>query len=75
MAAAHRGRSLSRRQLLHGAGLVGLGLLAGCGRLPGQAAPARVPRIGFLALPPQPYFDAFGEGLRLPGPMPRSATR
>jgi hypothetical protein len=75
MAVEHRRLPVSRRQFVQGAGVAGLGLLAGCGRLPGQAAPARVPRIGFLALPPQPYFDAFGEGLRLPGPMPRSATR
>jgi len=38
---------LSRRQVVQGVGLVGLGLLAGCGRLPGQAqAPPRA--IGFL---------------------------
>jgi putative tryptophan/tyrosine transport system substrate-binding protein len=41
------GRS-SRRQLLQGVGVVGLGLLAGCGRWPGQAPPARTPRIGVL---------------------------
>jgi putative ABC transport system substrate-binding protein len=40
---------LSRRQFVHGAGVAGLGLLAGCGRLPWQAPPTRVPRIGFLA--------------------------
>jgi hypothetical protein len=34
---------------VQGAGLAGLGLLAGCGRLPGQAPQARVPRIGFLS--------------------------
>jgi putative ABC transport system substrate-binding protein len=32
-----------------GAGAAGLGLLAGCGRLPWQAPPPRVPRIGFLS--------------------------
>jgi hypothetical protein len=31
---------LSRRQLVPGAGAVGLGLLAGCGRLPWQVQPA-----------------------------------
>src|SRR5947209_3171362 len=40
---------LSRRQFVAGTGVAGLGLLAGCGRLPWQAqAPARVPRIGYL---------------------------
>src|SRR3954452_20989049 len=45
----HRDR-LSRRQFVVGAGASSAALLAGCGRWPGQAqAPARVPRIGFLA--------------------------
>src|SRR5262245_16565834 len=40
----------SRRQVLRGAGVAGLGLLAGCGRLPGQSAPStKVPRIGVLS--------------------------
>ena len=40
----------SRRQIVQGAGAVGLGLLAGCGRWPGQAQqPARVARVGYLA--------------------------
>jgi putative tryptophan/tyrosine transport system substrate-binding protein len=45
----------SRRQVVQGAGVVGLGLLAGCGRLPWQAQP-RIPRVGFLASasPPSP---------------------
>jgi putative tryptophan/tyrosine transport system substrate-binding protein len=38
----------SRRQLVQGAGTLGLGLLAGCGRWPGQAPPAKIPRIGHL---------------------------
>jgi putative ABC transport system substrate-binding protein len=38
---------LNRRRFVQGAGLAGLGLVAGCGRLPGQA-PAKVPRLGFL---------------------------
>ena len=39
----------SRRQVVQGAGAVGLGLLAGCGRLPWQAQPpAKVYRIGYL---------------------------
>jgi putative ABC transport system substrate-binding protein len=41
--------SLSRRQFVGGAGAAGLGLVAGCGRLPWQAQhSARVPRIGIL---------------------------
>ena len=40
----------SRRQVVQSVGALGLGLLAGCGRWPGQAqAPTKVPRIGFLA--------------------------
>jgi len=40
---------VSRRQFVQGVGIAGLGLLAGCGRVPGQAQPsAKVPRIGFL---------------------------
>jgi putative tryptophan/tyrosine transport system substrate-binding protein len=39
----------SRRHLVQGAGAVGLGLLAGCGRWPGQGQPsAKVFRIGYL---------------------------
>jgi putative tryptophan/tyrosine transport system substrate-binding protein len=50
--------TLSRRQVVQGAGTVGLGLLAGCGRLPGQVqAPAKVPRIGFLSLGPPDSAD------------------
>jgi putative tryptophan/tyrosine transport system substrate-binding protein len=44
-----RGRHLSHRQFV--AGAVGLGLLAGCGRLPGQRQaqqPVRIPRVGIL---------------------------
>src|SRR5688572_10228705 len=42
-----RGSRLSRRAFVRGAGMAGLGLLAGCGRLPGQA-PRRIPRVGYL---------------------------
>ena len=50
---------LSRRQLMQGASAAGLGLLAGCGRLPWQTEAARtVHRIGYLS--PQ--------GLALVGP-------
>src|SRR5262249_8580026 len=51
MAAEHRGLLVSRRRFVQGAGAVGLGLLAGCGRLPWQAPsavqpPRRLYRIG-----------------------------
>src|SRR5438477_3994609 len=42
-----RGSRLSRRGFVGGA--AGLGLVAGCGRLPWQAQPpAKVPRLGYL---------------------------
>jgi putative tryptophan/tyrosine transport system substrate-binding protein len=54
-----------------GTGAAGLGLLAGCGRLPWQGRhPTRVPRVGFLspAAPDSPiyvtYLDAFRQGLQ-----------
>jgi putative tryptophan/tyrosine transport system substrate-binding protein len=69
----------SRRQVVQGAGAMGLGLLAGCGRWPGQAQapPPKVPTIGFLywSTPgasdspesPEPVlgelFEAFRQGL------------
>jgi putative tryptophan/tyrosine transport system substrate-binding protein len=59
----------TRRQFVQGAGLAGLGLLAGCGRLSllGQQA-AQVPRIGFLAVGSPdgraPLIAAFLQGLR-----------
>jgi putative tryptophan/tyrosine transport system substrate-binding protein len=61
----------SRRQVVQGAGAVGLGLLAGCGRLPwpGQQA-AKVPRIGYLTsggpavASAQAYQEAFQDALR-----------
>jgi putative tryptophan/tyrosine transport system substrate-binding protein len=61
---------LSRRQVVQGAGAVGLGLLAGCGRLPGQAqAPPKVYRIGRfweggLEVLPTPNAQALEQGLR-----------
>ena len=55
----------SRRHLMQGAGVAGLGLLAGCGRLPGQAPAAqRVPRIGFLSGARLSWQAGFQEGLR-----------
>src|SRR5262249_56697738 len=60
-------RSPSRRQFMQGLGAAGLGLLAGCGRLPWQAgSPARVPRIGYLATGstgPDAYIGDFQRGL------------
>jgi putative tryptophan/tyrosine transport system substrate-binding protein len=50
----------SRRQVVQRMGVAGLGLVAGCGRLPWQGqAPAKVPRIGVLAAVAGPW-----EGLR-----------
>ena len=45
--------SVSRRRFVQGAGVAGLGLLAGCGRLPGQAPPTKVPphRLSSIAVP------------------------
>jgi putative tryptophan/tyrosine transport system substrate-binding protein len=58
---------LSRRQFV--AGAAGFGLLAGCGRLPGQAEqPAKVPHVGVLSLitadPSDVDNAAFRQGLR-----------
>jgi putative tryptophan/tyrosine transport system substrate-binding protein len=59
--------ALSRRQFVQGAGLAGLSLLAGCGRLPWpDPQAARVARIGWLG-PSQASdsnFEVFREGLR-----------
>jgi putative tryptophan/tyrosine transport system substrate-binding protein len=64
MAANHDGLHLTRRHFVRGTGLAGLGLLAGCGRLPWQA-PARVPRVGWLGTRTNPPFpEAFRQGLR-----------
>jgi putative tryptophan/tyrosine transport system substrate-binding protein len=60
---------VSRRQVVQGAGIAGLGLLVGCGQWPGQAAPTpKVHRIGLLtpgpALADPALRDAFQQGLR-----------
>ncbi|HEY7062575.1 MAG TPA: ABC transporter substrate-binding protein [Chloroflexota bacterium] len=63
---------ISRRRFVQGAGVAGLGLLAACGQLPGQAAPqapaqAQVPRIGYLgqgSSEPSPTRDVFFQSLR-----------
>jgi putative tryptophan/tyrosine transport system substrate-binding protein len=56
---------VSRRRLVQGTGALGLGLLAGCGMLPGQAAPPTAPhRIGYLSGNiPNLTQDAFRDGL------------
>ena len=56
----------SRRQFVQGAGTVSLGLLAGCGRWPGQAsAPTSLPRVGVFSAHSQSSrsLEAFREGL------------
>ena len=68
MAANHPRRHLSRRRLLQGASVLGLGLLAACGGLPAQQPPPRVYHIGYLG--PQslaitsPRLETFQQGLR-----------
>jgi putative ABC transport system substrate-binding protein len=60
-----RGSRLSRREFVVGA--AGLGLLAGCGRLPWQAQqPAKMSRVGLLwaSDPSNPNYEAFRAGLR-----------
>jgi putative tryptophan/tyrosine transport system substrate-binding protein len=59
---------LSRRRVVQGASVAGLGLLAGCGRWPGQAAPPpKVARVGYLgsgaASVSEPELDAFRDEL------------
>ena len=70
MGAVWPGLLLSRRQVVQGAGAVGLGLLAGCERLPWPAAPpaTKVHRITFLG-PGTPaatadLLAAFRQGMR-----------
>src|SRR2546430_17629791 len=59
---------LTRRQFVVGASAGGLGLMAGCGRLPWQAQapqPGKVPRIGVLSTGSRgPSYLAFLDGLR-----------
>lgn len=58
---------LTRRRFVQSAGAAGLGLLAGCGRLPGQAAPTRTARVGYLGSNTaygKVRAEAFGDGLR-----------
>ena len=60
--------SYTRRHFVQGVGVVGLGLLAGCG-LPGQAPPLpKVHRLGYLSnnnpASEAPTIEAFRQGLR-----------
>jgi putative ABC transport system substrate-binding protein len=52
--------TVSRRQFVRGTGVAGLGLLAGCGRLPRQVQPAPVPRLGILSPRAAPSADLDG---------------
>ena len=66
--ARERVPTLSRRGFVQAAGVAGLGVLARCGRLPGQVQePGKTPRIGFLAAGPatvvSPLAQAFLQGL------------
>jgi putative ABC transport system substrate-binding protein len=58
----------SRRQVVQGAGVAGLGLLAGCGRLPGLGPKrAQLPRVGLLwagSAQDRSRIDPFRAGLR-----------
>src|SRR5215208_5630893 len=57
-----RGSRLSRRAFV--VGTAGLGLVAGCGRLPWQAPP-KVPRIGYLTgtVSASALYEPFWQGL------------
>src|ERR1043166_287974 len=68
---ARAGGRASRRQLLQGLGMLGLGLVAGCGSLTPRAQPTeRIARVGYLQLhaptdaEPEPLLEAFRQGLR-----------
>jgi putative ABC transport system substrate-binding protein len=67
--------SLSRRQFVVGAGVAGLGLVVGCGRLPWQAQPpVRIPRLGLLTAGPQsPLEEEFRDELRKLGYVDRQS--
>jgi putative ABC transport system substrate-binding protein len=67
-ASAHR-LAFSRRCFVQGAGVAGLGLLAGCGwrPFPRHSEQQTLPRLGFLSPSPaaaaQPYVEALRQGL------------
>lgn len=55
----------SRRHFLQGSlALAGVGLIAGCGVMPGSQQPKRVPRVGFLKQPPLDNVEDFRTGMR-----------
>src|SRR5688572_7837492 len=59
---------MSRRQLVQGAGTLGIGLLEGCGRLPGQVPqPVRIFRVALLTIGESGASDRFREELRARG--------
>src|SRR5690348_15484247 len=72
MAPAAGSNRLSRRRFAQSVGVAGLGVLAGCGRLPwqGQSSPPKSHRIGWLtpesraSTGSSPLYDALQEGLR-----------
>jgi putative ABC transport system substrate-binding protein len=69
MAADDSGLHVSRRRFVRGAGVAGLGLLVGCGRLPGQADPAgaqprRTYRVGILSSAAVPGEEPVRDALR-----------
>jgi putative tryptophan/tyrosine transport system substrate-binding protein len=58
----------TRRQVVQGMGAVGVGLLAGCGRWPGQAPqPVRIFRVALLTIGESGASDRFREELRARG--------
>jgi putative ABC transport system substrate-binding protein len=69
MVAEHQRSRVSRRRFMAGAGAAALGLLAGCGRWPGQAqqSSAKVYRIGYLSVlslaVTRPRIDALRQAL------------
>jgi putative tryptophan/tyrosine transport system substrate-binding protein len=65
MVAEHQRLHITRRRLVQGAGVAGLGLLAGCGRWPGQASTPKVARIAYVGNAIR--YPAFREGLEQHG--------
>ncbi len=58
-----RGRCQSRRRFLRSAGVASLALATGCGRLPPQAQPAQVYRLGWLVAAGSAPADGFRTAL------------
>jgi len=58
-------RSPRRDFLLNAAGVLGLGILSGCSRLPVSGGrSAKTPRVGLFAMEPSLAWEAFDQGLR-----------